>query len=75
MKKLTVIKVINAMLFFSFVIQASTGLSMMLDLKGEAGEIIDEIHGVNGVILILLVAAHVYLFWGIVKNHYFKKTA
>jgi hypothetical protein len=70
MKKLTIIKTVNAGLFLSFLIQALTGVMLAFNLGGGAAY---EVHEINGYIMIILVAAHLFLFWPMVKQHYFAK--
>jgi len=47
-----------------------TGVMLAFNLGGGAAY---EVHEINGYIMIILVAAHLFLFWPMVKQHYFAK--
>ncbi|OGW75361.1 MAG: hypothetical protein A2Z72_06990 [Omnitrophica bacterium RBG_13_46_9] len=63
MNKNNMLKIINPLLFASFVIQAVSGVMLLL---GKGG--FDELHEYNGVLLIVLAAIHLALNWGWVKS-------
>ncbi len=70
MKKTDLLKVINIILAFDFLIIAGTALLR--------GLIIDtgyyrQLHAYPGFLLIALVAVHLFLNWNWIKGAYFKK--
>lgn len=54
-----IIKIMTLLLFFFFIIQLFTGLSLRFGWKLES---IEQIHGISGMIFMLLVFFHWYLF-------------
>ena len=73
MEKLKVIKFINACLFFAALVQASTGVFLFFVGQGSWVERVGEIHRYTGLLLLALIVAHIFLFWPVIKHHYFKK--
>lgn len=75
MNKLSVMKLTLAALFISAAIQIVTGVSMffgtLLANAGLLGVAID-IHKYNGLVFVLLVAAHIYQNRGWIKANIFK---
>lgn len=57
--KRTAIKVMTLALFFFFLVMMVTGLIMRFGLKPE---VLQEVHGISGMIFILLVFVHWYFF-------------
>lgn len=58
------LKIVNSILFISFLIQAFSGLWLFL----ADSEIIAVIHKYNGLLLIILIATHITLNWNWVKT-------
>ena len=72
MNKNKLLKVVNPVLAVSFIMEAVTGIMMA---AGKGSKTTFEIHKHNGVLLIILVAAHLYLNWDWIKASFFRKTA
>ncbi|MFA6079028.1 MAG: DUF4405 domain-containing protein [Candidatus Omnitrophota bacterium] len=70
------LKIINPLLFISFLIQAVTGIALAFNLVGRiewlAGPVV-EIHEYNGLFMIIAIFAHLALNWGWVKTQFFKR--
>ena len=69
MKKLTVLKFINVVLFILFLSQAITGTGHEV----VPGKIFEILHMKGGIVLIILILVHFTLNWGWVKSSYFRK--
>ncbi len=67
------LRIVNAVLFFSFVLQAITSIIIVLRIKTPRTQLIFEIHEYNGLFMIMMVVAHVALNWGWIKANFFKK--
>ncbi len=74
MQKLKVLKITNAVLFFTAVTQAATGLFLFFVAQGPWVETVGEVHRFTGLLLGVLIVTHLYLNWTVIKNHYFTKT-
>lgn len=64
------LKIVNPVMFVSFAIQAVTGI-MMSAHKGSTA--IAEMHEHNGILLVFLITAHLYLNWDWVRANFLKK--
>ena len=73
MNKATMLRIVNAVLFFSFVLQAITSAIIFLRLKVPHRQTIFEVHEYNGLLMILLAITHIILNWGWIKANFFKK--
>ena len=69
MKRASWLKVINVLLFLSFLCQALTGLGRSYIPY----DIFMKIHLNCGVLLVILALIHVWLNWTWIKNNLFKK--
>jgi uncharacterized membrane protein len=70
MVKTTLLKVVNPLLFFVFIVQAFTGILMFLE---KDTELCSEIHEYNGLVMIGLIIIHITLNWGWIKATFFRK--
>lgn len=70
LQKSMVLKVINALLFISFVLQTGTGLFH----SKLSHEVYKWAHERNGILLLILGINHLFLNWNWIRNSYFKKT-
>ena len=75
MNKLSLLKVLNLLLFISVLAQALSGLVLFFGLFRPYLELITEFHGYNGFVSILLIIVHVGFNWNWMKANYFKKRA
>ena len=73
MNKILALRVVNMVLFFSFVLQVITSLVIFFKIRLPDAEAVFEIHEYNGLLLILLAITHITLNWGWVKANFFKK--
>jgi hypothetical protein len=73
MNKAVALRIVNPILFFSFMIQVITSLIIVFKIKTHYTPLIFEIHEYNGLFMIMVVAAHLTLNWGWVKANFFKK--
>ena len=76
MTKIEALRVTNIFLLISAVIQAFTAVALFFDLFASRAKLLGIItwtHAYNGLLLIGLVAIHVFLNWGWVKAQFFKK--
>jgi len=72
LRKLKIIKIANAFLFFSLLTQGVSGLFIYFGVENEDfRDLVLEVHECNGFVLLALVTLHVTLFWPTIKNHYF----
>ena len=75
MNKAALLRIINPVLFLSFVVQGATGLILFFDLKVPGEELVSNIHGYNGLFMIVLAGTHLFLNWSWVQANFFKKKA
>ena len=68
LKKPTVLKVTNALLFVSLLVQLSSGLFRMKI----SHEFFEWAHERNGILLLILAINHLILNWNWIKTSYFK---
>ena len=73
MNKGGALRIVNMILFFSFVIQAITSITILLRIKTHYTHLIFEIHEYNGIFMIIVAAMHITLNWGWIKANFFKK--
>jgi len=71
MNRQRLLRVINCILFLSFVIQAATAGIIFLRLRIPHARMVFEVHELNGVLFIALVLTHIVLNWGWVKANFF----
>ena len=73
MNKAGLLRVVNIILFFSFILQAITSIIILLRIKVPNAQMVFEIHEYNGLFMITVVIMHLILNWGWVKANFFKK--
>ncbi len=76
MNKANLLKITNVLLFISAAIQVLTGVTLFFDLfiaQAKVFEFITQVHRHNGPVFALLVALHLSLNWGWIKNQFFSK--
>lgn len=56
-------KIINPILFISFVTQAITSIYFLFELRVSYMGLIAKIHAINGIFMILLTTMHIALNW------------
>jgi len=64
-----ILKILNPLLFLLVVNQAVTG--MLHDKM--TPEVFDYVHFMSGILLSVLIVAHIVLNWGWIKQQYFKR--
>lgn len=75
MNKLKALKIVNPILFLSFLVQLVTSLIIVLRIRAPHLKAYFEIHQYNGLLFIALILVHVYLNFGWIRAAYFKKSA
>ena len=73
MNKAGALRIVNAALFFSFVLQVITSIIILLRIKLPNAQLVFEVHEYNGIFMIMMVATHITLNWGWIKANFFKK--
>ena len=73
MNKAVALRIVNTVLFFSFILQAFTSIIILLRLKTHYARLIFEVHEYNGIFMIIIAATHIILNWGWIKANFFKK--
>lgn len=73
MNKLQLLRITNAALLASVLVQAATGLILLFEIKVPNINTVLVIHGRNGLILTALVIVHIMLNWGWIKTNFIKK--
>jgi len=73
MNKALVLRIVNIVLFISFIIQGVTGIIMFLELNFPHVKLVYEAHEYNGILLVIVVVMHVALNWGWVRANILKK--
>ena len=71
MNKSDMLRFTNLPLALSFIVQGVTGLIIFLEIKLPIKELIFEIHGFNGLFLILLGVFHIVLNWSWIRVTFF----
>ena len=74
MDKVKLLRIVNPILFISFIVQATTASIMVLRIRVPHLRSILELHEYNGILMIILVAIHVTLNWGWIRANFFKKS-
>lgn len=74
MTKLKVLKTVNIFLFSSVLTQALAGSVLFFFDEGRFVIFCAKVHRYNGILLLALIASHLYLNWSVIVNHYFKKS-
>jgi hypothetical protein len=69
MTKANWLKAVNPALFLSFLVQAVTGIWLIIKPSGP----VFELHERNGILFLLLVSAHLFLNWGWVRATFLKR--
>jgi len=67
MNKSDMLRFVNLPLALSFLLQGVTGLIIFSEIKLPIKELIFEIHGFNGLFLILLGVFHIVLNWSWIR--------
>lgn len=73
MNKILTLRVVNMVLFFSFVLQVITSIIIFFKIRLPNMEAIFEFHEYNGLLMILLALVHITLNWGWIRANFFKK--
>jgi hypothetical protein len=73
MNKVMVLRVVNAALFLSFILQVVTSLIIFLRINISFKHLIFEVHEYNGLCMIALVVVHIALNFGWIRANFFKK--
>jgi hypothetical protein len=73
MDKGKALRVVNSILFFSFVIQGITGVVLFFQWRVPGEELLSEIHNYNGLFMIACVGVHLFLNWSWVRANLFRK--
>lgn len=73
MNKVGALRIVNVVLFFSFITQVITSIIILLRIKLHYTQLIFEIHEYNGLFMIIAAATHITLNWGWMKANFFKK--
>ncbi|MCX5679364.1 MAG: hypothetical protein NTZ95_01655 [Candidatus Omnitrophica bacterium] len=73
MNKPVVLRVVNTVLFFSFILQAITIAIIILKIRLPHMQLVFEVHEYNGLFMIIVAAIHITLNWGWIKASFFKK--
>ncbi|MBF0478044.1 MAG: hypothetical protein HQL26_01040 [Candidatus Omnitrophica bacterium] len=74
MNKNNILRSINLILVFSFLIQGLTIVFMLFDMKFLNPKLVFAWHKYNGLVLIALILLHVTLNFSWIKTNYFKRT-
>ncbi len=75
MNKMSALRVVNAALLFSFILQAATSIIIFMKMKVPHRELVFETHEYNGLFMIILAATHIALNWGWIKANFLKSGA
>ncbi|MCX5859835.1 MAG: DUF4405 domain-containing protein [Proteobacteria bacterium] len=68
MKKVKVLKIVNLLLFLTFISQASTGIGQTYI----GADLLTIIHRIGGILLLIFAVTHLILNWGWVKANFLK---
>ena len=71
MNKAEMLRYVNLPLAFSLFLQGVTGLIILIEINLPIMKLIYEIHEYNGVLLLLLSAAHIFLNWSWIRVNFF----
>jgi len=70
MTKLSVLRIVNAVLLVSFILQVATSLMLFFEFFPFSGRVIAETHEYNGLFFIFLVFLHIGLNWNWIKANF-----
>jgi len=76
MNKTDLLRPVNILLLISAAIEVMTGLALFFHLfisNGNIFEAIGDVHKYNGLVFVILAAAHIFLNWGWMKTQFFSK--
>ncbi len=73
MDKSSWLRWINSLLFFSVLLQATTVVIILLEIRTANPQLIFQLHKQNGMVLLCLIASHFYLNWGWVRANFLRK--
>jgi len=73
MNKAKLLKIVNPILFISFVVQIVTSIMLVMHLFMSKIKDILEIHEHNGMLFIILIFVHFFLNWSWIKSTFFSK--
>ena len=73
MNKFGALRIVNTILFFSFILQVITSIIIVLRIRIPHTQLVFEIHEYNGLLMIIVAAMHIALNWGWIKANFFKK--
>jgi len=73
MNKMDMLKIVNALLGFSFVIQLATSIIIFFHIRVRHAQTVFDIHIYNGVVFFVLALAHLVLNWGWIKSAYLRR--
>ncbi len=71
MNKSEMLRFVNLPLAFSFLIQTGTALLILSEIKLPNKDLLFGIHEYNGLALIALIAAHIFLNWSWIRVTFF----
>jgi hypothetical protein len=72
MNKAGALRIVNTVLFFSFIMQIITSIIILLRIKVPHTQLIFEVHEYNGLFMIMVASTHIALNWGWIKANFFK---
>lgn len=70
MDKYKLMRIVNLILLFSFLLQCITSMIIFFRIKTPVRQMIFEIHEYNGLVMIMLAMMHVVLNWSWIKANY-----
>ena len=73
MNKFVALRIVNMVLFFSFMLQVITSVIILLKIRLPYTQLVFEVHEYNGLLMIIAAATHITLNWGWIKANFFKK--
>ena len=73
MNKFGALRIVNMVLFFSFILQVITSVIILLKIRLHYTQLVFEVHEYNGLFMIMVAATHISLNWGWIKANFFKK--
>ena len=73
MNKVGVLRVVNTVLFLSFILQAITIVIILFRIKTPNMRLIFEVHEYNGILMVVMAVTHITLNRGWIKANFFKK--
>jgi len=73
MTKMDMLKVVNAFLGLSLVIQLVTSIIIFFHIKVRHAQVVFDVHIYNGLLFFALVLTHITLNWGWIRATYLKR--